>query len=192
MAVPDFYAQIEAVGQAWPPLRDEPNLQDLHWLARVLMQRLALTLPDDFLPPERGVQLVELVERTLLLQSPAHHLRFNSPTELVGHCIVLLQEMRDQQLLPHDDATNLVAALFTWVGCLRMAKSLRVEDSARTPYTDDIRRREYATLAALWGGGGGPWIRYGATLAHPFEAVGRGNPVVDAWVPPDSPYWSGT
>ena len=104
------------------------------------MQRLAMALPEDFPLHEQGVELVELVERTLLVPSPGHVVRDNSPADLVLRCKAVIQKIRDQQLLTYDDATNFVIALLTWVGCLRLAKSLRVVDSADTAYTDDIRR----------------------------------------------------
>jgi hypothetical protein len=190
MTTPELYAQIEAIAKAWPEPRDEPNLQDLHWLAVVLIARMALALPDEFPPHERGVEIVELVERTVLLQSRDHLLRFNPPADLVRLCDDLVRAIREHQLLQHDDATNFVAALLTWVGCLRMAKSLRAYDSIGQAYTDEIRQREYARLTALWNQRGGSWIRYGTTLARAFEG-GRGNPIVEEWVPRNSPYWAG-
>jgi hypothetical protein len=66
-----------------------------------------------------------------------------------------------------------------------MAKSLRAHDGADRSYTDEIRQREYARLTALWNQGGGTWIRYGTALAGALE-VGRGNAVVDEWVPQDT------
>jgi len=70
-----------------------------------------------------------------------------------------------------------------------MAKTLRVEDSALSAYTDEIRRRDYAVLARQWNESGGEWIRYGVQLARALE-LGRKSPnIIEEWVPGDSPYW---
>jgi hypothetical protein len=171
-------------------LRDEPNLQDVHCLALVLLKRLAISLPGVFPTRQYGVKIVNVVEEAVLGRSPDHCLRFNAPHELVQLCDDLVRDVREQGLLSHGDATNLVAALLAWVGCIRMAKTLRSYDSAGQAYTDGIRRREYERLSALWNRPEGSWIRYGTTFARTLE-LERGNSVVDEWVPCDSPYWTG-
>jgi hypothetical protein len=185
----ELFEQIEALSHAWPEQRGEPNLQDLPWLARALMDRLRITLTQAFPAPDDGVALVELVEKTLLVPSPSHVLRDNSPADLVHRCEALTREIRVQKLLPGDDASNFIAALLSWLGCISMAKTLRVVDSAGTVYTDALRRQGYELLETQWSERGGEWIRYGATLARALE-LGRGNhDLPDDWVPSDSPYW---
>lgn len=188
MNAPELYARIEALSQVWPSL--EINLGDLEWLVHRLATDLSVTLPDTFPSRDEGVELVELVESTLLSQSPQQVVRLNSPAALAQHCQDITQELRAKNLLSYDDATALVAALFAWLGCIAMAKTLRDVDSQGKPYTDDTRRREYARIERQWAEPGGPWIRYGVTLARALE-LGRGNnnPIED-WVPKDSPYWS--
>lgn len=180
MTIPELYAEIEEIGQAWPELRDEPNLQDIHWLAWVLIQRLPITVPEDFPSWQRGVELVELVERTLLVPSPGHMLRDNSPADLVDGCKALIQEIRDQHLLQYDNATNVVVVLLGWVGCLRMAKSLRVRDAADVEYTDQIRQHDYARLAAMWDANGRYAIGLDIGLKHDrtVAVVAHAEPVV--------------
>jgi hypothetical protein len=185
----ELFEEIEALSHAWPAQRGEPNLQDLPWLARALIARLPITVPQAFPTSDDGVALVELVEKTLLVPSPSHVLRDNSPADLVSRCEALTREIRNKKLLQGDDASTFVAALLTWLGCISMAKTLRAVDSAGTVYTDALRRQGYQQLEAEWSGTGGEWIRYGATLARALER-GRGNrDLPDDWVPRDSPYW---
>jgi hypothetical protein len=188
---PDLYARIEALSEIW---WREINLSDLDWFAHRLANELEVTLPDEFPTREQGVELVELVEERLLAQSPQHVVRLNAPPALVQHCKDLTQELRARKLLRHDDRTNLVAALFAWLGCIGMAKTLREVDSQGQLYSDDIRRRDYATIERQWGAKGGAWVRYGVTVARKLERerIERGGThrdLIDNWVPRDSPYW---
>jgi hypothetical protein len=192
MHSPDLSARIQALGELW---WQEINLGDLNWFAHRLMSELSVTLPDQFPSRENGVVLVELVESTLLVPSPQHVVRCNTPAELVERCDRLAHELREQNLVKDDDATNLLAALYAWLGCIGMAKTLREVDSQGNPYTDEIRRRDYAGIERQWDEPGGEWVRYGVTLARELEhermtRSGDRRELVDDWVPGDSPYWT--
>ncbi len=197
MTGPELHTQIEALGQAWPaPQGGEPNLEDLDWFVRSLMSRMSVTQPDLFPTREQGVELVELVEAKLLAHAPSpyHRIRDISPADLVHNFKAIAQEIRDKELLPHDDATNIVGALFAWLGCIAMAKTLREVDSQGRLYTDDLRRRDYASIEDQWDESGGPWVHYGVSLARTFELdrirrSGSQRKLIEGWVPRESPYW---
>lgn len=197
MTVAGLYSQVEGLARAWPaPQGGEPNLEDLDWLARSLMARMPVTLPDLFPTLEQGVEVVEIVEAKLLAHAPSpyHRVRDISPAALVDHLKAIAQEIRHKELLSHDDATNVIGALFAWIGCIGMAKNLREVDILGRLYTDDVRRRDYARIEAQWAHTGGQWVRYGVTLARTFE-LDRSErsrsqrKLIEDWVPHDSPYW---
>jgi hypothetical protein len=191
---PDLYARIEKLSELWLPL--EINVLDLEWLASRLLTDLSITLPDVFPTRDEGIELVELVEAKLLAHAPPpyHRIRDISPNDLVDHFKAIAQEIKDKGLLADSEATNVVSALFAWLGCIGTAKTLRDVDSQGQPYTDEIRRRAYARIEKQWCEPGGAWVRYGVTLARRFEGdrierSGVHRDLIEDWVPRASPYW---
>jgi hypothetical protein len=188
-------ATIRELSERWPVLTrgGDPNPSDILWLAKQLVDRLSVELPPELPSEDVSLELVESVEEDLIQPSRNLIVRFSDPAVVEEACQALTRLIKSRELLSYDDRTNLVAALATWYGCLSMAKPLRERDSQGAPYTDQVRLRDYGLLAneyELQMGSIGRWIRNGSTLARPLE-VERGNQVIDAWVPQDSPYWQG-
>ena len=97
-------------------------------------------------------------------------------------------------LTTYEPTVKYIVALYTWHGCIHMAKTTRRTYRTSTgedPYTPELRRHGYAVVEQ-WRkeceSVGNPWVKFGVSLARRLEH-GRGNRPVDDWVPRDSPYW---
>jgi hypothetical protein len=170
----NLFDEIEALAASWPPQMGEPNLQDVPWLARAVMESLAVTLPDGFPRPDDGVGLVELVEAALLAPTPTLALREVAPAEVAHRSSSLVDEIRKRGWLTKDDASNFVAALLTWRGGIGMAKTLRDVDAAGTTYTPAHRRAEYSLLEGEWNQSGGTGCATEPRLLVPLSSAAGG------------------
>lgn len=179
--------------QRWPQLAGpgDPNTTDVYWLARELHDRLRIKLPTELPEKETGVEIVESVEHDLICGSL---IRQCQPQVLSERSRRVVETIDEQNLLAFRPVENFVAALYTWHGCINMAKCLRktyVVRGGEAPYSNHIRQQGYDYLARCWrveDARGNPWVRYGVSVARLLEHK-RGNVVVDNWVPKESPYW---
>jgi hypothetical protein len=132
--------------------------------------------------PPRGAELIN-----------GRLIRTLSPQEVAARVEALIARIQADGLLPHPIAVNYAIVLFTWHGCIHMAKNLRPTYQTATgeaPYSLKIRRHGYQIIERSWREAeaeGNPFVRYGVTLARPLE-VARGNRIIDDWVPRESPY----
>jgi hypothetical protein len=112
---------------------------------------------------------------------------------------VLVNEIAGATLLDGEPTQRYVCALYTWHGCINMAKLLRstyVISGGEADYTRDQRIKGYAWLEECCSKEttrGNAWVRYGVSLARLFEKNRKGDKFKDAivedWVPQESPYW---
>lgn len=185
--------RIMESAQCWPPLPGpgDSNTVDVYWLSQQIHSRFPVQLPIELPDKETGIEIVECVESkfisgSLIRQSPPHVLAEKSQG--------LLEAIQSRGLLPYGPVQSLMVALYTWHGCINMAKCLRrtyVVPAGEVPYSTQQRWQGYNQLQTCWqaeDSRGNPWIRYGVSLARLLEQK-RGNIVVEDWVPRDSPYW---
>lgn len=185
-------AAIERAAQSWPQLyTGDPNTVDVYWHAGKVVNLLGLQLPTELPQKEIGIALVECVENNFISRSL---IRQCSPQNLAERGLELVEVIRDQRLLSMGAQESYVVALYTWHGCINMAKLLRrtyVTPDGEAPYTPEMRLHGYNQLQRDWrneDARDNPWVRYGVSLARLLERK-RGNPVVENWLPSDSPYW---
>jgi hypothetical protein len=153
-------------------------------------------------PALRGVAAIETIERLLLHDKSMMDqalIRLLPVAELLRRSNAVAAAI--VRVLPTfaSEAQAFVSFLYAWHGCLNMAKACR--RTYRTQYGEVEyslvdRQASYAALSRdslAEEARGNTWVRYGVTLARPFER-GRGlgtfaQRVADWWVPRDSPYW---
>lgn len=186
-------AAIEMAAQFWPQLYSsgDPNTGDVYWHAGKVAKLLELQVPTE--PPQKeiGVALVECVETNFISGSL---IRQCSPQSLAERGLKLVKVIRNQRLLSIGAQESYAVALYTWHGCINMAKLLRrtyVIPDGEAPYTPEMRLYGYNQLQRAWrneDARDNPWVRYGVSLARLLEKK-RGNPLIENWVPSDSPYW---
>lgn len=194
MAFHDLTEVIVKAAQSWPSLSSsgDPNMVDVYWHAGQVTELMGLRLPSDMPPKDTGVDIVALVDSAFI--PPDGLIRDVPPTIIAERGRRFVEAVESMQLLPLSAAVTYVVALYTWHGCLAMAKCLR--RTYRTPwgevqYTLELRRDGYESVMRdfrVEEEKGNPWVRYGVSLARLLEER-RGNPIVDGWVPRDSPYW---
>lgn len=185
-------AAIKTVAQFWPQLNEsgDPNTVDVYWHAGEVVNLLELQLPTELPQKEIGVLLVECVENNFISGSL---IRQCSPQSLAERGIRLVEVIPDQRLLSIEAQESYAVALYTWHGCINMAKLLRrtyVTLDGEAPYTIEMRLEGYNQLQDCWrneNARDNHWVRYGVSLARLLEKK-RGNPIVENWVPKDSPY----
>lgn len=176
---------------AWPAAAGDTNLVDVYLHAARIAEMLGVRPPMDLPPKDVGVRLVELVDAELI---KGRLMRTLSPKEVAARAEALVARIRADGLLPHSIAVNYAITLFTWHGCIHMAKTLRPTyrtPTGEAPYSLEIRQHGYAAIDHWWReaeAGGNPFVRYGLTLARALEQ-GRANRIIDDWVPRESPYW---
>jgi hypothetical protein len=179
----------------------DSNLEFVYWHARQIRTALSTALPVPSLDAPAGAALAELVERDYIgaqpSEPPGTYVSVCSGPQVAGRARRLVQDVRGRGFagLQGDPAVAYLAALFAWVGCVAMAKSLRAThmnpDGTQSPYDLSKRLLDYAWVKLRWlreESGGNPWVRFGVSAARAFEQ-GRGNAVVDGWVEQGSPYW---
>lgn len=184
---------IENATGLWPQLfgPGDPNTIDVYWHAREVARLLNLRLPLELPEKDIGVAVVECVESEFISGSL---IRCCSSQELARRGRKLIECIHEQGLLPFEYPETYVVALYTWHGCINMAKLLRITyvvPSGEAYYTDEIRWEGYCWLRKCWSeeqARGNPWVKYGVSLARLLEKK-RGNPVVEYWIPGGSPYW---
>lgn len=185
-------AAIEMAAKSWPQLYvGDSNTVDVYWHAGEVVKLLGLQIPTGLPQKEIGVALVECVENNFISGSL---IRQYSAQNLAERGLELAKVIRNQRLLSIGVQESYTVALYTWHGCINMAKVLRrtyVIPEGEAPYTPELRWYGYNQLQRTWrneDARGNPWIRYGVSLARLLEKK-RGNPLVENWVPGDSPYW---
>lgn len=186
-------AAIESAAQSWPRMcgPSDPNTIDVYWHAGEVVKLLALKLPIETPQKKIGVALVECVEKRFISGSL---IRQCSPHGLAERAVELIKAIRDRRLLSIEVQESYAVALYTWHGCINMAKLLRrtyVVPGGEAPYTLEMRLQGHNWLQECWRreeAKGNPWVRYGVSLARLLEKE-RGNPIVENWVPRDSSYW---
>jgi len=190
---------VESTGRSWPQLysRGDPNTIDIFWHARKVANVLRVQLPVELPKKELGVSVVEKVERyfvsggTLVRQVPA--------ADLSEKALRLVDSVRNERLLLLAEHESYIAALYSWHGCINMAKLLRakfVVPGGEESYAVDDRIQGYELLRRQWCEEdikGNPWVRYGVSLARLLEKNRKGEQfsqkIIEDWVPQDSPYW---
>lgn len=202
--IDDLGAAVELMAGQWPLLSGsgDSNPADVLWLARGLEATFAVRLPTSFPPKLTGVGIFEDVEAHLINDYPTNWvLRHMQPRQVGDRVRNLVRANRSNGRLNFTDPENLVVALFTWHGCISMAKSLRPDHRAHTstglaPYTLEMRWAEYNLIRECWTGEearGNLWVRYGVSIARLMEQRRKkdefASKVIENWVPQDSPYW---
>lgn len=192
----------QAVSEAaltWPPIGSgDPNTIDLYWQAQKVQKRLGVQLPQTLPPKENGVALVELVENHFVCAS-LRVVRALPPDAVAERARKLVDAIHGAGLLSGGPQESYVTALYTWHGCINMAKLLRPTHNApggQAPIQTRERVQGYAWLRECWTqetAKGNPWVRYGVSLARPLEMNRKKHKfaqmVIEDWVPRDSPYW---
>jgi len=187
---------LEAIKEAagsWPQLAGlgDPNTIDVYWHASEVVGLLKLRLPTKLPEKEIGVAVVECVENDFIKSSL---IRDCSSQELAEKGRKLVECIQNQKLLPLRRSESYVVALYTWHGCINMAKLTRrthVIPHGEAPYTIEMRLEGYHSLQECCfaeQAKGNPWVRYGVSIAR-LLGKKRGNAVEDNWIPEDSPYW---
>ena len=188
----ELHEAIARVSREWKSIGGDTNLVDVVFQAHRLTKALGITLPTDRAAREVGVRLVEIVDRELI---KGDLIRTLSSDELKARADAVVRAIDSESLLTgYEPAVKYVVALYTWHGCIHMAKATR--RTHRTPtgedaYTPELRQHGYALIQQWWrecDSVGNPWVKFGVTVARLLE-LGRGNQPVDDWVPRDSPYW---
>ncbi len=177
----------------------DPNTIDLYWQAQKVQERLGLQLPQTLPPKENGVALVELVENHFVCASLGVAVRDLPPDAVAQRACKLVDAIQGAGLQSYRPQESYVIALYTWHGCINMAKLLRPSynvPGGRAAYSDQQRVQGYARLRECWTQEtvkSNPWVRYGVSLARRLEINRKkgefAHMVVEDWVPPDSPYW---
>jgi len=176
----------------WPRTSGgDPNTIDVLVYARIVVEIASVELPLDLPEKEAGRRIVEVVEKEFI---SSDLIRQRSLTELARRSRRVIDELEKESFLSFGGVAALVAALFTWHGCVCMAKSLRpthVTLTGESPYSLELRKQGYAMIEEQWRKAelqGNLWIRYGVSVARRF-ALARGDSIFEDWVPKDSPYW---
>jgi hypothetical protein len=172
----------------FPPIDGgDPNTFDVLWIAKGLMDFTNLPLSTDLPKIEKGLAIVECVENKFIKGSL---IRTLSQEELIQRTEDLLRCLRIN-LFNLEMVEAVTISLFIWHGCICMAKTTRISDSAGQLYNNGIRTRDYNSLKQEWEEEerrGNPWVKYGVSLARLLSKK-RENKIIDDWIPPDSPYW---
>lgn len=141
---------------------------------------------------------LEQVETNLLRDPQNRVLRYVPVAQVVQRVVNLADILKET--LPFSADENLVVSMYTWHGCMYMAKLLRrvhnVPGGGQDSYTLKMRQEGYAHIQQQWVQSeeeGNVWVRYGVSLARPMEQ-GRKKQNFDLevhenWIPKDSPYW---
>jgi hypothetical protein len=169
------------------------NLVDVMFQAVRVGRAAGEAIPAEL--PERlvGVRLVEIVDRELI---KGDLIRTLSSEELAGRAEATVRAIEAEGILAgHSAIVKYVVALFTWHGCIHMAKATRRAyrtAKGEEDYNLDLRWHAYDIIRQWWAETetlGNPWVKFGVGVARLVEQ-GRGNQPVEDWVPADSPYWS--
>jgi hypothetical protein len=178
----------------WPSLtrQVDPNINDIFWHAKTVQSRLDLTMPDSLPSKSEGMALVESVERNFFRKF--RFLRDLNGSQLVILARELLANIRNEALVNYFPSATYCAALFSWHGCIGMAKTTRpvyMTQRGVAPFTLQQRLDGYSYMEKCWTSElsiGNPWTKYGVTLARSFS-LNRGDSMIDDWVDLGSPYW---
>ena len=184
---------IKMAAQSWTQLDEpgDPNTVDVYCHAGKIVKLLRIQLPTELPQKDIGGTLVECVENNFIGGSL---IRQCSPQSLVEKGLILIEVIQNPRLLSFGIKESYAVALYTWHGCINMAKLLRrayFTPDGEELYTVEMRLRGYNQLQECCHNEEvkcNPWVRYGISLAKLLEKK-RGNPVVENWVPKDSHYW---
>lgn len=190
---------IEVTAREWPHLSalGDPNTIDVYWHACKVQEYLNLKLPTVLTQKQMGLRVMDYVNNEFVPKS--RFVRECSPRNLVERARRLLQVIQEENLLRFSPSGIYVVALYTWHGCICMAKCLRptyvLPVGGEAPYTIDKRREGYDIIRESWRreeNRGNLWVRYGVSLARAWEIKNGKQPnknLIEHWVPKDSPYW---
>jgi hypothetical protein len=192
---------VSNAAQAWLQIGGpgDPNTIDLYWQAQRVQEWLELQLPQTLPPKKNGVALVELVETHFVCSSLSVLVRDLLPDAVAERARKLVDTIYGVDLQSGGAQKTYVTALYTWHGCINMAKLLR--PSHNTPdgqaaYSGQQRVQGCAWLREYWTqetAKGNPWVRYGVSLARPLEMNSKKDEfaqmIIEDWVPLDSLYW---
>ena len=190
---------IRNAASSWLPLIGgdiDFNTFDLYWHSGQVVRLSGVQIPQEALRSEVGVDLVELVEKVYFPPPDGATFREYSLDILVSKGNFLVGKIRDLRLLSFEDMQNYVVSLYTWHGCIYMAKLLRKTHrttEGEAVYTDEMRLGGYKQLQVWWEDEdrrSNPWVRYGVSIARRFQQARTNTTPVDEWVPGDSPYWN--
>ena len=169
---------------------------DVHWHASRVEESLRLELPTRLISKDLGGKVVDCVESEFI-QSDS--IRECSSQRLLEKAKRLVGAIQEQDLLQFTPSEIYIVVLFTWHGCIHMAKCLRptyvLPGGGEAPYTIEDRWRGYDMIQKCWRveeDRGNPWVRYGVSLAGAWEIKRGKQPnkdLIEDWVPKDSPYW---
>jgi len=190
---------IEVAARSWPQLQGlgDSNTVDVYWQASRVVEICKIQLPTELPRKGMGVSLIDSTEKHFIAKSLV---RDCSGQSLAERGLKLVDVIRDHGLLSIGAQESYVVALYSWHGCINMAKLLRktyVVPGGEASYTREMRVQGYNWLRECWckeEAKANPWVRYGVSLArlweknrkmHEFEKL-----IVEDWVPADSPYWA--
>lgn len=175
----------------------DPNTIDVYLHARNIEESLGERPPSTLPSREKGVCIIEAVETRFIANCI---IRSVAPDMLGDRAKALVEFLQARNLIPSPGFADMyVAALYAWDGCLNMAKLLRntyvIPGGDEVPYKLQQRLdgHKFILSCALPEEPRGYWVRFGMSLAKPFEK-GRGKAdkeIHDEWVPRDSPYRQG-
>jgi hypothetical protein len=188
----DLREAIITVSRNWKTVGGDSNLLDVIFQAHHMAKTCGIQVPTDLPTKEAGVRLVETVDRELI---KGDLIRTLPPEELARRGEAVVRAIESEDLLTaYEAVVKYIVALYTWHGCIHIAKATRRTHRTATgedPYTPELRRQGYALVQQWWKEAesvGNPWVKFGVSLARRLEQ-GRGHQPVDNWVPRDSPYW---
>ena len=191
-----LFEAVEAARSTWLPHGPgDTNTLDVYLIAQAIMKIPNLRLPQETPAKTIGVEMVDVVEARFIQGTLVR----NVPNEeLSQRAWSVANEVLDRNYIPAlaadppgDPAKACAIALYTWHGCICLAKCFRLMDSRGYHLSIEDRLATYKDLAEQArgaAGGGRRWVEYGMSLARPLEEK-RGNAVLDSWVPKDSPYF---
>ena len=192
---------VSKAAQSWPVIASsgDPNTIDLYWHAQRVQERLGLQLPQTLPQKENGVTLVELVETHFVFPSLGVLVRALPPDAVAERAGKLIDAIYGAGLQAGGPVESYVTALYTWHGCINMAKLLRPSynvPGGQAAYSEQQRLQDYVWLQQCWTqetAKGNLWVRYGVSLARLLEMNRKKDEfaqmVIEDWVPRDSPYW---
>ena len=171
----------------------DTNLIDLYLLAKGIQNSMEIRIPYEEIMCDIGIDIVECVENVFI---KGELIREISSQELNERTSLVIQHIRDKNLLPFDDEQNFLIALFIWHSCLRMAKLVRetyVINRAgdKEEYTHEMRMKEYNVIISILESEEkniNCWFLFGVSIAKPFKSR-RNEKCIEDWIPEESPYW---
>ena len=184
----------------WRPVDrgEDPNTVDVLHHNRLVEDALKLSIPTTLPGKPSGVSLVEQVDHIFIAGKCVRDLPAD---DLIGGVRHLLEVQHQSAMISFGPPASYIAVLYTWHGCILMAKLLRPNAVGADRRLIDIsmasRQSGYVGLQKIWEdeqSRGNPWVHFGVALARRFEQQRKESDfrrmVIEDWVPRDSPYWA--